>query len=308
MLYRQQRPSRDQLQAMLGKLQSRLDAIESMIDYVNKIPPNGDVATYVTTLNTNFTNAKEAAKLKLQAFLGKMYECMTDKTGNGTNCKDYEKDKVDAITSLTAEADSYVLAESIGFLTKADGTYIQSLQQEASRLREESSKIYSLLGEASPYLGGILDSSPLAIANLTDEYKDDQWLQFEFNSADSYHRSDDDKESVSIANSFGGGFFFFGGHSSYSSQTDTHTHEEKLALSNLKAKGELLRVNIKRPWFKPEVFDDPGLTYVSCMQVVDHKSLNNKIPRIVYDELHNIVLWLYCNKYSMCMECAYIVT
>ena len=237
-----------------------------MIDYVvDRIPPDGDVAGYITKLNANLTNAQTAAKSKLQEFLDKMYECMIDKTGNGTHCQEYEKDKLDTINSLVAEADSYVSAESIGVLTKTDGMYVQSLKQEADHLRDESSKIYSLLGETSPYLGGIIDSSPLAIANLTDEYKDDEWLQFEFNSAESYHRSDDDKESVSIASNFGGHFLFFGGSSSYSSQTDTHAHEEKLALSNLKAKGELLRVNIKRPWFKPEVFDDPGLTYVSCI-------------------------------------------
>ena len=37
MIVREQRPSRDQLQLMLGKLQSRLDAVESTIDYVNNI-------------------------------------------------------------------------------------------------------------------------------------------------------------------------------------------------------------------------------------------------------------------------------
>lgn len=33
--------------------------------------------------------------------------------------------------------------------------------------------------------------------------------------------------------------------------------------SHLRVKGELLRVNIKRPWFKPELFEMPGITFVS---------------------------------------------
>ena len=63
-------------------------------------------------------------------------------------------------------------------------------------------------------------------------------------------------------------FFFFSAGGSYSYNKNTHDYSQKLASASLKAKGELLRVNIKRPWFKPEIFDIPDLTYVSNMIII----------------------------------------
>ena len=188
---------------------------------------------------------------------------MTDKSGVGKQCKTFEGSIDSTLTFLTNKSNTFASSASFSYLTQANGGYIDSLRSEANRLKGEMSRIYSLLGEASPYLGGLTDATPLAIANLTDEYKDDQWLKFEYNSASSSSRQDDSREDTTF--SVGGGFrhFFFGGDMSYSSKSEERTNEYKLAKADLTVKGEILRVNIKRPWFKPEIFDDPGLKYVS---------------------------------------------
>ena len=264
--FREQRPSRDQLQIMLGKLQSRLDAIEATIDYVNHIPSS--VSSYIHALIANFNTTKSKTKADVQSYIDSMYKCMTDKTGIEDDCKRFGGGTDSTIKSLLSEANAFARSAIFSYLSQPNGGYTDSLRSEANRLKGEMSRIYSLLGEASPYLGGLTDASPLAIANLTDEYKDDQWLQFEYNSASSSSRQDDSYEYSSSSTSGGFHFFFFGGGGSSYSQSEERTHEYALATANLTVKGELLRVNIKRPWFKPEIFDDPGLTYVSITIVI----------------------------------------
>ncbi len=192
---------------------------------------------------------------------------MIDETGKGHFCQDFEKNAKPTINSLVGESDAYANSEFLSYLAPSEpnGNYVKSLKKEANRLNDEISRIYSLLGESSPYLGGIIDASPLAVANLTEEFKDNQWLQFEYESSEDFRQTDDSHETSSSSTSGGASFFFFGGSGSSSSEFDERKHENKLAMAKISIKGELLRVNIKRPWFKPEIFDDPGLNYVSCL-------------------------------------------
>ncbi len=250
---------------MLGKLQSRLDATETTITFVQEIKTGSDVHRYVNDLKDRFDFLKQQASANVTSHLNMMYTCMIDNTGTGPECKKFQKNAKPTINSLVAQSDEYASSEFLRYLTEPNGNYIESLKNEANRLKDEMSRIYSLLGEASPYLGGLIDASSLAIANLTNEYKDDQWLQFEYESSDSSSKTDDTHTTSSSSTGGGAHFFFFGGGGSSSSSSDERTHENKLAMANISVKGELLRVNIKRPWFKPEIFDDPGLTYVSCV-------------------------------------------
>ena len=250
---------------MLGKLQSRLDATETTITFVQEIKTGSDVHQYVNDLKHRFDFLKQQASENVTNHLNMMYQCMIDNTGTGPECENFQKNAKPTINSLVAQSNEYASSEFLRYLTEPNGNYIESLKNEANRLKDEMSRIYSLLGEASPYLGGLIDASSLAIANLTNEYKDDQWLQFEYESSDSSSKTDDTHTTSSSSTGGGAHFFFFGGGGSSSSSSDERTHENKLAMANISVKGELLRVNIKRPWFKPEIFDDPGLTYVSCV-------------------------------------------
>ena len=266
--FREQRPSRDQLQLMLGKLQSRLDAVESSINFVNNIQSDSDSASirqHLENLKNNLNGIKGDAKDNVKDYIRSMYQCMTDETGVGEQCKALKNSINSTLASLVDEANAFASLETFSYLIQANSGYINSLTSEANRLKNEISRINSLLGEASSYLGGLTEAAPLAIANLTDEYKDDQWLQFDFSSTSANTEQDDSHE---YSKAYGGGgfhFFFFGGGSSSNSESEKKTHAYKLAKADIAVKGELLRVNIKRPWFKPQVFDDPGLNFVSSI-------------------------------------------
>ena len=218
------------------------------------------VTTNVNTLNGSFNNAKSTAKTDIETYIDKMYTCMMEASGSGTDCKAFSKSSDAAIASLLKASHAYTRREIVSYFA-ADGGYISSLESEANHLKDEISRIQALLVEASSFIDGL--SSHISVANITDEYKSDQWLQFKYDSTSS-SSSQDSSHSFSSSSSGGGfGGFFFGSSGSSYSRSEEQTHENKLAKCNMTVKGELLRVNIKRPWFKPEIFDEPGLTYVS---------------------------------------------
>ena len=125
-------------------------------------------------------------------------------------------------------------------------------------------RLYTMLGEMDPLTGGILDADQLAIANLSDTYKNDNWLQFSFDSNSMDERTEESSSYQLTTVSGGVHFLFFHISGSHTHSKQTSHFEQQLAQSKMKAKGKLLRVNIKRPWFKPEIFEDPTLNFVSC--------------------------------------------
>ena len=141
-------------------------------------------------------------------------------------------------------------------------SYIQYLKGQKDKLIVQQDKLYSMLGEMDPLMGGILDADQLAIANLTDTYKDDNWLEFSFDSTSDYAHTDQSSSYESISSSGGLHLFFFHIGGSYTHTKQTSHFDQQLASSQMKARGKLLRVNIKRPWFRPEVFEDPQLNFV----------------------------------------------
>lgn len=261
-LHSMQRPSRDQLQLMLGKLNGKKHAIEVMIDSINS--PENAIDKSVSKLEGDLEESKLAAKDNVTEYMTDLFNCVSDSSGISKNCSNYYTMRGNATNAVLLEAiaySSYQYASS--FKSGSGNELVEQLVKEKVSYETQIRKISALLSESSPYLGGILDASPLAIANLSDSYRDDQWLQFEYDSESSYENENEEKTSLSVTAHMHFGGFFFGGGADYSHTKQTDDYNQKLANSKMRVKGELLRVGIKRPWFKPEVFQNPEITYVS---------------------------------------------
>ena len=202
----------------------------------------------------------------VQEYLNAQLECMYQSMVNdNVKCDRYENKSADLLKKVSATAaamanrDDYILNPS----TKKD--YLQYLKNERDRLTEEQNKILDTLEKTNPIIGSILSADQLTIANLSDSYKDDNWLEFSFDSEHDYQQTKKSSSHELVNKSWGLNFWFISiGIGSSTSQTDTTKYQQEMSNAKLKAKGKLLRVNIKRPWFKPEVFEDPTLNYVCC--------------------------------------------
>ena len=247
---------------MLGKVNAKMNVIDQMIDFYEA--DNSNLNTYYDQLNSTFAAKQGDIGAKVRNYLQAQLKCMHDNMAsiNSQTCQEYDSATGALLQTLSDEA--YAKAERDEFLWNAVNrdSYIQYLKGQKDELFVQQSKLHAMLGEMDPFMDGILEADQLAIANLSDTYKDDNWLEFSFDSTEDYGNTDQSSSSESISASGGIHILFFHIGGSYTHSKQTSHFDQQLASSQMKAKGKLLRVNVKRPWFKPEVFEDPQLNYV----------------------------------------------
>ena len=121
------------------------------------------------------------------------------------------------------------------------------------------------------YLGGIVDSKVFSALNEpgngTAQDLDSEWMQFEYGYGSTHIDTAQDKSSISVAAGLNvaiattTGFSLLGASAHYGKGAADLVKAVNSAI--LKASGEILHVTIKRPWFRPSLFEDPLLYFVS---------------------------------------------
>ena len=255
---------------MLGKVNAKINIIEVMIN-TSRGPSSQSGSSKYNTLT-------EAIHYNLTMYLSSELQCLK---GSDESCKTYESLRKYLIQDLVEEAGEFSNNQHIRSY-QYDPSYIDALEAQKEQLQILAGAISGRLGTTAPYLGGLLNDPALEVDSFQDA-SDDQnnWLQFQFNSEE----YDDQKHQASTHESVsaGGGlhFFFFSVSGSYSYQKDTSDFSEQLAQSKMRVKGEMLRINIKRPWFKAELFNSAEIYFVSFKMAWDNSEYK-VLKRIKY--------------------------
>ena len=205
----------------------------------------------------------------LAQYLRKELDCTVQRMGvtqPGNSCEDMVS-LAQRLESISAEEATAIA--NTGDINLGNGSkraYIDSLWAKIKELEEKKQKIEDALTDVDPLVGGILNADPITIANIRDAHADENWLEFQFNS-EKYRRSSSYSRRYSQFSSSRVRGWFYRRRSSYYSSTSQQTYASDMSQSSMNVKGKLLRVHIKRPWFKPEIFDDRNLVFVSCVNV-----------------------------------------
>ena len=262
----EKKPSRTELQELLGRIDSKIETITAIITFYRRGNPKLDgYGNQLTNRRQNQTSIRNAA---LDEFLQKELECTVRSMGiqgNDNPCGEMVVASQKFTNSSGNTADSIANVGDYNWASGNKATYIASLENEKRDLERKRGLLLGALGKIDPLVGSILNLDPVVVAGIIDARKEDSWLEFQFNSED-FKSSSDYKSSYksTSASVRWGGWFARGGYS-YTRSRSQQTYQTHMAQSSLKAQGKLLRVHIKRPWFKPEVFDDRNLAFVSLI-------------------------------------------
>ena len=258
-----EKPTKDQLQTILGTINSKINAITSMIASIRA--GNSNLTSAVKQLSKELKNTEADTQRNISRYLNAQFSCLGTKAKNA--CDEYESLRGSAVESLVTESQAYSNFQFASYYTDSKTDYIAMLEKERDDYQRKADRVIALIGDVSPYLGGIIDDSALSVANLTDANRDNAWLQFEFDS--SAYRQDRSQHSRYDArtSSWKAKALFVSISRSSRSSSSTNHFSKSVSNSTVRVKGELLRVTIKRPWFKPELFENPDLSYVSCVAI-----------------------------------------
>ena len=262
LLCRETIPTTAELQNLLGKVKVELAFIEGQISFYSRQSSVFNV--YGTKLKERQNNSSAALRGVVSRFVQSELECSVQNMGIDTgptdSCKIMSTQSYSLQSALNKQAEA---TANVGNYNWADKQrYVGMLKERKNELERQKNYILSKLGIVDPLVGSFANSDPSVIKTVIDSEREDKWLQFEFDS--------EEKESSSTSTSFTSrsrieGKVNLGIVKGSYKRVSTYTSrqfESEMSQANLKAKGKLLRVHIKRPWFKPEVFDDRKLNFV----------------------------------------------
>ena len=256
---------------MLSKLNTQITTIDSMIHFYTR--ENHEFDGYAAELERKKKSQAQKRKSTLFDYLQRELECTVWNMGvktadNNDSCETMIALSQNMTSALTNEAESIANLGDYIWSPVNKAAYVKSLKKQKRKLVTQRQHIQANLGRVDPLVGGILNMDSLVVAGLIDSHKDDQWMQLEFDSEES--RSNEQyRSSHTTLNSYQRkGLSFLGKSKSTTTTLDTESYQASLAEASLKVKAKLLRVFIKRPWFKTEFFDDRNLNFVSYRYVL----------------------------------------
>lgn len=259
--------------AKRSMLQSEVDTLDATLRFTSEGKDKAEQATNAMERTVNYTSERRDNATK--AAVNARNDCMSKRASNQststsgennpcTKAKEEANSAVDA-TFQNAQASSEYFSAS--FLLKSNAKFQGFMNSRKSALKRQITEINNQLDNLKPgqvYLGEIAESSDLkAISEQGEQNLDDQWLKFDYNSDSTHIDTVQDTSSFSVSAGVSANFGV--GSIGLSGYYGKATSEMKSALNsaNLQASGELLRVFIKRPWFKPSLFENPILNFVS---------------------------------------------
>ena len=258
--------------AQRSLLQSELDSLRAAISVVSE-PKNQEIAQQTTNeleQRVNVTSKKRNEAM--EAAVNARNRCMQKQANDGEYeegeedpCTQFQEaaNNIENTTMENARATAYYF--SAAFLLKSNQQYQTFMQSRITALEREISEINTQLNHLQVdqvYLGEIATS----INGLKEKKQQNfnQWTKFNYNSETSHMRFTE--TSFGFSKSMKGSAEIIGlGRADISLSFGFELTEMRKAFSSakLQASGELLRVFIKRPWFKPTLFDNPILNFVS---------------------------------------------
>ena len=268
LLCRVEKPTRAELDNLLGKVKAELAHIERQIRIYSGQIDIFDV--YGARLKKRWNNSSVALRGVASSYVQSELECsvqdMGIDTGPEDSCKIMLKNSDNLQSALNEQADAIA---DIGNYNWADKQrYVGVLNERKNKLKTQKDYILNLLGKVDPLVGSFANFDPNVIDAIIDSEKEDKWLQFEFDSEEMEESTSSTSiKTKSRTEKTKKGFLT----STTTTSIKSSTYEQfelEMSQANLKAKGKLLRVHIKRPWFKPEIFDDRKLNFVSCRAII----------------------------------------
>lgn len=246
--------TRDEILARIGEYESKKRVLAALRDATS--PSNSLTADYnklENNLNSSNANLTEFAK-NVEA---KRQECLSGriraKAGGSSDdipaCTEYESMLENSTDLIFGNSELYACVKDLGFQVKDVDSTKESINDIIQQINEEISELNQDLRRA----GAKYPSLARHAADSQDQL-DSRWLHFKFNSKREEYSSRASSRYYSVAASTRASGWFWSVRASYSRSRSESSFQSSMNRAEVKVQGELLRVTVNRPWFRPSLF------------------------------------------------------
>ena len=248
--------------AQRSLLQSELDTLRDTIHFISENQQTSGQTT--TTLQQRVNDTSKMRHNATESALNARNDCMQKRANNDTSeCTKFQQD-VDTVVDTTFQnAGASAEFFSTKFLLKSNQQYQRFMLSRMAATERKISEINTELDnlqENQVYLGEIAETLMPLNETINNQL---QWMKFYYNSETTHVESNEITSGFSYSMSVSAAINVFGFSMSSHLGMEFARMEKSLSNAKLQVSGELLRVFIKRPWFKPSLFDNIMLNFVS---------------------------------------------
>ena len=270
--------------ARKSMLQSEMDTLNATIHFTSVGQDTANKALDALHRKVNYTTEKRDDAT--QDVVKARSECINQNAQKGVPskikkravtdpssdpCEHFKQATEGAVDATFQQAQASSELYSSSFLLNSNERYQSFMQSRIDSLQREIDELDTQLKELKAgqvYLGGIADSKEFnalnQLGNKTVQDFDSEWLQFEYDYDSTHINTSQDKSTFGVSAGFGIGAKGASLDASAYYGKSTADLMQAVNSASLKASGELLRVTVKRPWFRPSLFENPVLYFVSC--------------------------------------------
>ena len=244
----------DQIRIRLGQLQAQKSFLQTIGSYAGA---GCDIGNQVSTSTTAYNGKVESLKGNSTTVMTKRCKCIVD-GGDNANCDEFQQAldlSLENAEEVAFRFQGKAALEAIQSGNKdAVDAMIRGIDEQIEDLTEQlrnSPSVLSEVGKAAEGItGGKAPTGP--------------WLYFQWTSEQSDQKETSSQSSFSTQTSFSASFGLFSIGGSFGYSKSTANAFSSLKQSRVKVAGELMRVSVQMPWFRPELFRNEHLTLVSC--------------------------------------------
>ena len=253
--------SADQINVLITYLEIRKTILSAMINFTCNTTGALDGSGQISEIGGNVTSLME-----------QRCQCINN-GGTGTYCLNF----LQGISSLNKGTDSTAFSAIAG-------KGLDALEGNPNAIQSEIDDINRKLDSLESELSGVgYDLPGFATAPLGPQpTPDDDWFQFDYNSKTEREKveasSQQTSASLDVSYKSKSGFSF-GGSGSYSKQTQDNFNS--FSSDDVRVSGELLRVSVQMPWFRPELFNEKKLTLVRTICINNNNIIHYFLQIII---------------------------
>ena len=246
--------TRDQIQAKLESVKTRITLLKAMRDTTNSELDKED--SRVKDVQKDRDDKAEALKKSTETLEEARKVCWL----GGHGICEAAKKEAEVSKALSDSSAANLRLQTLEFQFGAKSQMKDQIDIVLAKLTLESEQLESQLAESKPSSSSSLVDDVGTTEPFEPQEIQDNWAMFDFSSTKSSKESS--SSSVETSTTVSGSYSFVAS-ASVSASVGHQSFSEHVQSSDVKVKAKVLKVKINRPWFRSELFINREFTLVS---------------------------------------------
>lgn len=296
-----EKESRDEILVKIGELEAQkriLIALQAGEPSAKLVTEFRKLRNSLTMSNTELSNFVDRTENLRQNCLISRILAKTNASSTSNDCAMYAEASGNATDTIDSNTELFACVQDLDFQINSFEQSREALNQTALKIDQQIAELRQRLATSDVKFSHLARDAQHAAD--TQDQLDSKWLSFTFNS-EQYQTgfsSSHSAKSSRVAASFGASGFFWSASASFSHSRSRSESRFQSSMNSAKTvvSGDLLRVTIQRPWFRPSIFKSTQFQIRVCGTVdyicrVYCVSLPKKSVVCMY--MQSIIHWLH---------------